>query len=73
MAVTQNPVAGTTRLDMAMAITKLCSGVLTDEELTEPSLVDSPMLTALAQENGSYCTNRCFWLLVSCWFVAPRR
>jgi len=44
MAVTQNLAAGTIRLDMAMAITKLCFGVLMDEELTKSSLVDSPML-----------------------------
>ena len=44
MAVTQNLAAGTIRLDMAMAITKLCSGALTDEELAKSSLVDTPML-----------------------------
>jgi len=44
MTVTQNPDAGTTWLDMAMAITKLCSGALTDKELTKFFLVDTPML-----------------------------
>ena len=44
MVVTQNLAAGTIWLDMAMAITKLCFGVLMDEELTKSSLVDSPML-----------------------------
>ena len=44
MTVTQNPDAGTTWLDMAMAITKLCSGALTDKELAKFSLVDTPVL-----------------------------
>jgi len=44
MAVTQNLDAGTIRLDMAMAITKFCSGALSDEELAKSSLVDTPML-----------------------------
>jgi len=46
MAVTQNLAAGTIRLDMAMAIAKLCSG--------------ADASTALAQEHGSYCTT-CFF------------
>ena len=44
MAVSQNLVAGTVRLDMTMAISKLCAGVLTDEELVKSSLVETPML-----------------------------
>jgi hypothetical protein len=45
MAVHQDISAGTIRLDMEMAITKLCMGVLTKEELAKAVLEPIPMLT----------------------------
>mgnify|MGYP002631971453 FL=1 len=44
MAVTQDLTAGTVRIDMEMAITKLCCGILTKEELAKSVTVDTPML-----------------------------
>jgi len=52
ITVTQNLIAGTIRLDIAMAITKLCSAVLTEEELDAS--------TAFAQEHGAHCTHCCY-------------
>lgn len=44
MAVHQDIVKGTVRLDMEMAITKLCMGILTKEELAKATLEQIPML-----------------------------
>ena len=44
MAIQQDMEAGTVRMDMETAITKLAHGVLTEEELTKASTIDYPML-----------------------------
>jgi len=44
MAVHQDLQKGTIRLDMEMAITKLCMGILTKEELAKAALEPTPML-----------------------------
>ena len=44
MAIHQDLEAGTVRIDMETAITKLAHGVLTEEELVKASSVDYPML-----------------------------
>lgn len=51
MAVSQNLAAGTIRMDISLAITKLCSGVLSPEELAKSHMVDTPMLPQPLSKN----------------------
>ena len=46
MAVDQDIDAGTIRLNMELAITKLCQGILTEHELAKSASVETPMLLA---------------------------
>ena len=46
MAVDQDIDAGTIRLNMELAITKLCHGILTEHELAKSASVETPMLLA---------------------------
>ena len=44
MAISQDLKAGTVRMDMETAITKLAHGILTPEEIVKASFIDHPML-----------------------------
>ena len=44
MAIHQDMEAGTVRMDMETAITKLAHGILTPEEIVKASFIDHPML-----------------------------
>ena len=44
MSIHQDMEAGTVRMDMETAITKLIHGILTPEELVKASFIDHPML-----------------------------
>ena len=52
MAVHQNLDEGTIRLDMEMAITKLCMSILTKEELVKASLESTPLLVTPLMKNS---------------------